>query len=198
MASAHDVAKLILERKSSLEAYKLQKLVYYCQAWNLVATDEPLFTEPIKAWENGPVVGLLFNSHRGRRNLAPHDLPEGSSERLTSLEGALIDAVLDTYGDLTSDELVELTHRESPWADAWARSEVSDRINHHSMREYYARVSALPAHRRRPDQFVPHLPDARVTYVCPDDISAILSDDDDETPPASLLEAVRRARANLG
>ena len=36
MASAHDVAAYILKKLGPMTAMKLQKLVYYCQAWSLV------------------------------------------------------------------------------------------------------------------------------------------------------------------
>ena len=36
MASADDVAAYILEQRGQMSAIKLQKLVYYCQAWHLV------------------------------------------------------------------------------------------------------------------------------------------------------------------
>ena len=34
-----------------MDKIKLQKLVYYSQAWSLVFDDEPLFGEPIEAWD---------------------------------------------------------------------------------------------------------------------------------------------------
>lgn len=197
MASAHDVAAMILEREqSALEAFKLQKLVYYCQAWNLVATDEPLFTEPVKAYENGPVVGVVFNSHRGRRWLSARDLDHGSSENLTDAERDLISAVCDAYEDLSTEEIVDLTHREDPWKNAWARRQLNDRIPQSSMREFYARVSAIPVEQRSRDQRVPVLKNARIAYVCRDDIVAM--DTEDDEPSVDLIAAVHRARANLG
>ena len=45
---------------------KLQKLVYYCQAWSLVWDDMPLFESRIEAWANGPVVLDLYYRHRGQ------------------------------------------------------------------------------------------------------------------------------------
>jgi uncharacterized phage-associated protein len=36
MAHAQDVAQFILERRGEMTAWKLQKLVYYSQAWSLV------------------------------------------------------------------------------------------------------------------------------------------------------------------
>lgn len=51
--SVDDVAAYILERLGTVSAMKLQKLVYYSQAWHLVWEDEQLFGEPIAA---GPMV----------------------------------------------------------------------------------------------------------------------------------------------
>jgi uncharacterized phage-associated protein len=56
MASAHDVAAYILSRQGRMTAMKLQKLVYYSQAWSVVWDERPLFPEKIEAWANGPVV----------------------------------------------------------------------------------------------------------------------------------------------
>ena len=56
MVTVFDVVRFILEQKGSTTAMKLQKLVYYCQAWSLVWDEQPLFKERIEAWVNGPVV----------------------------------------------------------------------------------------------------------------------------------------------
>ena len=36
MANVNDVAVYILEKSNTMSTMKLQKLVYYCQAWSLV------------------------------------------------------------------------------------------------------------------------------------------------------------------
>ncbi|WP_218124294.1 Panacea domain-containing protein [Chitinophaga filiformis] len=38
----------------------MQKLVYYAQAWHLVAFLTPLFEEDIEAWTHGPVIRSLY------------------------------------------------------------------------------------------------------------------------------------------
>ena len=43
MATVFDVARYILEKYGPLSAMKLQKMVYYSQAWSLVWDDAPLF-----------------------------------------------------------------------------------------------------------------------------------------------------------
>ena len=47
---AVDVAAYILQEQGPTPALKLQKLVYYSQAWSLVWDDKPLFEEEIEAW----------------------------------------------------------------------------------------------------------------------------------------------------
>ncbi len=60
MVSVHDVAAIILQECGEMTAMKLQKLVYYSQAWSLVWDDAPSFPEEIQAWANGPVVPVLY------------------------------------------------------------------------------------------------------------------------------------------
>ena len=139
MASVHDVAAYILRRRGRMTAMKLQKLVYYSQAWSLVWDEQPLFGEEIQAWANGPVVYELYDRHRGQYDL--HEWPAGDPDVLTERQRETIDAVLDFYGDKSSQWLSDLTHMEAPWADArrglppGARGNTP--ITHASMAEYY-------------------------------------------------------------
>jgi uncharacterized phage-associated protein len=55
MPSVLDVAQYILQRSGGMTTGKLQKLVYYSQAWSLVWDQRPLFNERIEAWANGPI-----------------------------------------------------------------------------------------------------------------------------------------------
>ena len=45
MVSAHDVASYILRELGKTTTMKLQKLVYYSQAWSLVWDEKALFQE---------------------------------------------------------------------------------------------------------------------------------------------------------
>jgi uncharacterized phage-associated protein len=143
MATAHDVASYILNKKHSMSTWKLQKLVYYTQAWHLVWDEKPLFDEPIEAWANGPVVRALYSLHRGKFEIGRW--PKGNSSKLTKSERETIDAVLDFYGNKTGYWLSELTHREDPWRNARAGlakgSRSTRRITHGAMSDYYSSLS---------------------------------------------------------
>jgi uncharacterized phage-associated protein len=139
MASAHDVAAYILKKNGAMSAMKLQKLVYYCQAWHLVWEDRPLFPERVEAWANGPVVRDLYDVHRGQFHVA--EWPQGEPAALDAGEQGSVDAILEHYGDKDAFWLSEATHREAPWHDArqglpaGARSSVE--ITPAAMAEYY-------------------------------------------------------------
>lgn len=150
MVSVHDVAAYILEQRGPMTAMKLQKLVYYSQAWSLVWDDAPLFREKIRAWKNGPVCGDLYHEHRGLFEVRREDLRKGDSDALTPAQCDTIDGVLRAYGDKSSQWLSDLTHSEDPWRDARAGIPLGERgnveIEHAAMAEYYGSLNADNAH----------------------------------------------------
>ncbi len=146
MTSANDVARYILDKLapdpygSRVTAWKLQKLVYYSQAWSLVWDEVPLFEDEIQAWANGPVIPNLYRQHKGRFRLCAGDI-EGEPDRLNKDQRETIGGVLNFYGDKTSQWLSDLTHMESPWKNA--RKGVPDGaisqavITHEALAAYY-------------------------------------------------------------
>lgn len=124
-----------------MSAMKLQKLVYYSQAWHLVWADETLFTDRIEAWANGPVVPLLYEKHKGKFTVEAGCFG-GDANRLTKAQRESVDSVLAAYGDKTSQWLSNLTHMEAPWMDA--RTGIPDgergtnEISAAAMHEYYS------------------------------------------------------------
>src|SRR6266542_264970 len=99
MANAHDVARYILQQQGTMDTWKLQKLIYYSQAWHAVWDEEPLFREKIEAWSNGPVIRALYNLHRGQFKVS--NWPRGNISRLTKSQKESIDVVLRSYGGRT-------------------------------------------------------------------------------------------------
>lgn len=141
MATVFDVARYILEKYGSMSAMKLQKLVYYSQAWSLVWDDEPLFEEPIEAWANGPVVPALYEKHRGIFKVDPWRVG-GDPSILTDTQRATIDTVCDVCYSLNAQQLSDMTHNEAPWRDAREGLRDGERghkeITHEAMSEYYS------------------------------------------------------------
>jgi len=145
MASVFDVAKYILTNSCEMTAMKLQKLVYYAQAWHLVWDEEPLFSEAIEAWANGPVVRPLYEAHRGKFKLSAADFAHlGNTRNLSKSQKETISGVLDFYGGKTAQWLSDLTHMEDPWKETRKEAGLAEGvrgsavISHSSMHEYYS------------------------------------------------------------
>ncbi|EKO3828619.1 DUF4065 domain-containing protein [Vibrio harveyi] len=142
MATEFDVVKYILDELGEISAMKLQKLVYYSQAWSLVWDEEELFSEDFEAWANGPVLRSLYHEHRGLFKVNADTFSQGNKEELTEDQVETIDKVLEFYGDKSAQWLSNLTHKESPWKDARGTLEAmassSEVITKGSMEEYYA------------------------------------------------------------
>ena len=140
MVSAHDVAAYVLHQHGPMSAMKLQKLVYYAQAWSLVWEDRPLFGERIEAWAHGPVVPELYQEHRGRFEV--RGWPRGNAAALGTDDRETVDAVLGYYGNRNAQVLSDWTHSEDPWQLARAGLPDGERgsaeITLESMMEYYS------------------------------------------------------------
>lgn len=145
MASARDVAAYLIS-KGSQSALRLQKLLYYAQAWSLVWDGRALFSETIRAWDMGPVVGEVWYAYRS------HELG-GDPTRLTAAERETVDAVIDYYGGQPETWLSELTHREQPWGDAYVRgARPSGVISLDAMKNFYGRLPSSSV-KRVPDVY---------------------------------------------
>lgn len=142
MANIFDVAKYILENTGEISTYKLQKLCYYSQAWNLVWHDIPLYDSPIMAFAHGPVIKELYDYHKGQFSIKSSDIKKCKlSNILTDSEKDTINRVLQFYGNKTAQWLSDLTHMEAPWLNARKGLSVNDRpakeILLSDMAEYY-------------------------------------------------------------
>lgn len=98
----------------NLTAKKLQKLCFYSYVWALVWFNKDLFARGFEAWRDGPVNRELFQKFRGHKNIAPKKahVDVGDNDKF------VFDAVLNAYGNMTGDELGQLTHKEGAWTAA--------------------------------------------------------------------------------
>ena len=122
MYSAETIANWFLinidrESGDSITHLKLQKLLYYAQAWYMVLTEneaEPiLFEEKIEAWTHGPVVREVYNKYSEMRY---DSIPRPDDNVVLDEEAEeILKEVLRVYGKYEAKYLEELTHQEDPW-----------------------------------------------------------------------------------
>jgi uncharacterized phage-associated protein len=115
---------------------KLQKLVYYAQGLHLAMRKAPLFSEPIEAWEHGPVAPGLYYAfrHRGNQGIAPPE--EFSAEDYLPEVREILDTVLSVYGQFSAWRLRHLTHFEPPWRE----TDRNANIDHSKLRDFFEKV----------------------------------------------------------
>tara|TARA_R110001632_G_scaffold232421_1_gene373164 strand:- start:3827 stop:4336 length:510 start_codon:yes stop_codon:yes gene_type:complete len=116
----------------SISPLKLQKLLYYVQVWNIIKFDKYTFFDELpEAWVNGPVYRTVYNNFKDKffRNdnfKYGYDEERLSKELTSNLDKLELDndqkkllfAVLDSYGVMSDEKLVFLTHKEDPWNEA--------------------------------------------------------------------------------
>jgi len=131
----------------SISNLKLQKLVYYAQAWHLALTGTPLFEDRIEAWMHGPVIPALYRTYK-ERGWQPIPRPTTTLEEIDAPTLGILDEVWDAYGQFSAKRLEEITHAEDPWKKARARARCgsgdpcTEPITVEDMQAYYSRQVA--------------------------------------------------------
>jgi uncharacterized phage-associated protein len=118
MPTAVDIANWFVgsidrDAGDSITHLKVQKLVYYAQAWSLVLHGEQLFAEDFQAWAHGPVAETVYRNFEGSAWSAlapPEEMPVVSKK-----SEELLREILESYGGLSAKQLEALTHSEAPW-----------------------------------------------------------------------------------
>lgn len=111
----------LYKAKGRLTPLQIQKLVYFAHGWSLAIYDEPLISEPIEAWEYGPVIPSLYHLHKHHGGEIIGGFNPKQAKRILEIQSltALLDRIWEVYGELTGIELSILTHQENtPWKDA--------------------------------------------------------------------------------
>lgn len=150
LATAIDTARYLIhlafwqdadDADDTLCNMRLQKLVYYAQAWHLAATGRPLFADRIEAWEHGPVVRSLYKQFKSHGLAIPASEGTVPSD-LSTQDREFIKMVWDRYKDFSGTALRNRTHREKPYIDAWAKRDPGDHypnieITQEAMRDFF-------------------------------------------------------------
>jgi len=129
MATEFDVARYILEKQGEISAMKLQKLLYYCQAWSMVWDERTLFDTDFEAWANGPVLPSVYEIHRGKFLVDSTLFETGDTSKLDEDAEDTVNQVLKVYGKKTAQWLSNLTHDEAPWKETRGDLSPMDRSN---------------------------------------------------------------------
>ncbi|KGE20685.1 Panacea domain-containing protein [Paenibacillus wynnii] len=115
-AAKYFLSKVDEEEGVLITHLKLQKIVYYAQAWYLAIYGRRLFEDKqFEAWAHGPVNPELFQVYRGY-GYQPIPFPEDFDPTDYSRgEKDYLDQIWSLYGRFDAKYLEALTHKEEPW-----------------------------------------------------------------------------------
>lgn len=118
MADVNDIADWFINRVDrdagdTITHLKLQKLLYFAQAWYLANTGEELFAEDFQAWAHGPVVRRIYDRFSEQR-WSPID-PVEADPKFDERTFGFLEQVYRKYGQYTAKRLERLTHEHDPW-----------------------------------------------------------------------------------
>jgi uncharacterized phage-associated protein len=130
-------------REDNLTNLKLQKLLYYIQAWSLAIRGTRFIDCEFEAWIHGPVCRELYDRFKGLYTFVSLETEDYESvvSAIQEEDREFIDFILDNYGGFSGSELENMSHQELPWQDArkgcrqyeFSNNVISEKI----MEEYY-------------------------------------------------------------
>lgn len=146
MASIQDVADFFIASAKGGEPMtnlRLQKMVYYAQAWHLQRHGVPLFDAPVEAWRLGPVVKPLYDAYKQfgdqpiTQTHSGYDVINFQTDELETL----LD-VFHEYNQYTTYALTGRTHRS---AEPWSKTPQGEIIPLDRMRKDFDALPPLPS-----------------------------------------------------
>ena len=119
------LADFILKNFGPMSHLKLQKLLYYCEAYHLAYFDVPLMNQEFEAWVHGPVCREVFSQLKSKALLYSDIAFMGDYDPTPILRNILttdqVQLIEDTASELvtwTGLQLEATTHNEKPWIEA--------------------------------------------------------------------------------
>lgn len=156
MNRAIDVARYIVnysnDKNYCISNLKLQKLLYFVQAYFLLSDEVSCFSEDIEAWDFGPVVPEVYHEFKrfGSAEIPPVKTyfemdggfdtlkrKEFDESIISSKDRKMIAEVVDGFKGYSSTALVTLTHNQAPWRDAYIPGQ-SRKITPEAIQRYFA------------------------------------------------------------
>lgn len=145
--SHKDVARFFLafanEAGEPITNLKLQKLVYYAQAWYLANYNKPLFEADFEAWVHGPVIPKLYQDYKkfGFSPITSNVEKKESNKNIDEETLTFLNEVAKIYMPYGAYQLELMTHNEEPWVSARKNCEPDENCNNiiskESMKKYY-------------------------------------------------------------
>jgi len=149
---SRDVANYILElaeqKGDSLTPMQLLKLTYIAHGWFYGIHGRPLISDPVEAWQYGPVIPMLYEAIKSYRGAAITNKirRHNAQQVLDADEQDIVSQVYDAYGKFTGPQLSNMTHAGgTPWALTYVPGSFGLRIPDDLIEDHYRKKASVAA-----------------------------------------------------
>ena len=122
------------KEREGITNLKLQKVLYFAQAYYLAKLGRALFSDKIEAWEYGPVIPNVYHTFKSKGS--DPIINENDKSSIADEDKETLTKIWGTFGGYSASKLVDITHAHTPWQEA--NKSGSRIISHKSIKEYYA------------------------------------------------------------
>lgn len=137
---ALDISKYIIIRSCQFGApvnhTKLQKVLYFIQAEFLVLKDEPCFEERIEAWKDGPIIPKVYYKYQLYGRTILPDVYKVKYCLFDKRDRDAADGIIKECVKYSTDGLIEISRKQSPWKTAYAKGAKSI-ISNESIKDFF-------------------------------------------------------------
>ena len=100
--------------------------------------NQPCFAEEIEAWDFGPVVPCVYYEYRmfGSANI-PCIGKSMVRQRISARDREILNGIIDECARYSASTLVEITHNQTPWIEAYDESGYNNEITTESIKKYF-------------------------------------------------------------
>jgi uncharacterized phage-associated protein len=151
LIDSNHLVNYILMKGGAMSHLKIQKVLFYIQAYHLAYFDKSIVEDDFQAWVHGPVSRKIYDSAKDLSILhtelkfilekdeqSPIDIINNS---LTVSQIELVNDVIDELKGLSGLQLENMTHSEEPWLYARRGYESGERcaviIPNELIKDYY-------------------------------------------------------------
>ena len=127
---------LVEEDMEWISNLKLQKLLYYAQAYSLVILKRPIFPEAIEHWTHGLVVPEIYHKYKDYGFSLLPVVSELDLQKYQDDELYILQRVRTEKGCYTAWALRNETHYEAPWINTHSGEEITT----DAIAEYFSQV----------------------------------------------------------
>lgn len=144
MYNALDVARYIIDYEATqgrtVSNLRLQKLLYFVQCAFIGILGYACFDDNIEAWDYGPVVPKVYRAYKEYGSTVIPASSRPLNNNFSDKDSAIIATMLSATSNRTTGELVDITHRQDPWRNAYVPG-LNNVISQKAIADYAKRIS---------------------------------------------------------